>query len=141
MSMTQTSIAMPDGDARSFVFTPAAGTGPWPAVILFMDAPAIRQALFEMGQRLADGGYYVLLPDMFWRAGRYAPINMAPINMKEAMRDDESRRAAFGVNDKTDWDSCWHKRKTSRESFNTMGNLVRSSKNIGNACRFKSRRS
>ena len=49
-----------------------------------------------MGQRLADGGYYVLLPDMFWRAGRYAPINMAPINMKEAMRDDESRRAAFG---------------------------------------------
>ena len=54
MSMTQTSIAMPYGDARSFVFTPAAGTGPWPAVILFMDAPAIRPAFFEMGQ-VRDG--------------------------------------------------------------------------------------
>ncbi|MDB5494139.1 MAG: dienelactone hydrolase [Phenylobacterium sp.] len=71
------SIPTPDGDARAFAFTPDDGPGPWPAVILFMDAPAIRPALFDMGQRLADGGYYVLVPDLFWRAGPYPPLDIA----------------------------------------------------------------
>ena len=63
------SIPTPEGDARAFVFTPSEGQGPWPAAIILMDAPAIRPALFEMGERLASNGYYVLLPDLFWRAG------------------------------------------------------------------------
>jgi carboxymethylenebutenolidase len=83
-------IPTPDGDARAFVFTPDAGDGPWPAVILYMDAPAIRPALFDMGQRLADAGYYVLLPDMFWRLGPYDPIDL------KAIKTDEDRRAVFG---------------------------------------------
>ncbi|HEX4710568.1 dienelactone hydrolase family protein [Phenylobacterium sp.] len=73
---TDVSIPMPDGEARAFVFTPDAGDGPWPATILFMDAPAIRPAMFEMGERLAQAGYYVLLPDMFWRAGPYPPLDI-----------------------------------------------------------------
>lgn len=90
MSQTEVAIPTPDGDARAFVFEPDEGAGPWPTVIFFMDAPAIRPALFEMGQRLADHGYYVLLPDMFWRVGPYPPINLA-----EAFKDDEARRAFF----------------------------------------------
>lgn len=70
------SIPTPEGDARAFVFTPDDGKGPWPATIIFMDAPAIRPALFAMGQRLADAGYYVLLPDLFWRAGPYPPLDI-----------------------------------------------------------------
>jgi carboxymethylenebutenolidase len=73
MSRRDVFIPTPDGDARAFVFTPDQGSGPWPAAIMFMDAPAIRPALLEMGQRLADAGYYVLLPDLFWRAGPYDP--------------------------------------------------------------------
>ncbi len=88
--MREVAIPTPDGDARSYVFTPPSGQGPWPGVIFFMDAPAIRPCLFDMSQRLADHGYYVLLPDMFWRAGPYEPINIA-----EAFAGDESRRAAF----------------------------------------------
>lgn len=91
MSRQDVSIPMPEGAARAFVFTPDEGAGPWPAVIMFMDAPGIRPALFEMGQRLADGGYYVLLPDMFWRIGPYAPIDL-----KDAMQSDENRRRIFG---------------------------------------------
>jgi carboxymethylenebutenolidase len=64
-------IPTPDGDARAFAFTPSQGRGPWPAVILFMDAPAIRPALFDMAERLAGADYYVLVPDLFWRAGAY----------------------------------------------------------------------
>ncbi len=63
MSQQEVAIPTPDGNARAFVFTPNEGQGPWPAVIVFMDAPAIRPALFEMGDRLAQSGYYVLLPD------------------------------------------------------------------------------
>lgn len=65
-------LPTPDGDARAFAFTPSQGRGPWPAVIIFMDAPAIRPALFDMGERLAQSDYFVLLPDLFWRAGDYA---------------------------------------------------------------------
>ncbi|HEY3951385.1 dienelactone hydrolase family protein [Phenylobacterium sp.] len=73
---TDVTIPTPDGDSRAFVFTPDAGAGPWPTAILYMDAPAIRPAMFEMGERLAQAGYYVLLPDVFWRAGPYPPLDI-----------------------------------------------------------------
>jgi carboxymethylenebutenolidase len=57
-----------DGRCPAHVFHPD-GDGPWPGVIFYMDGIGIRPALFEMGERLADGGYYVLLPDLFYRIG------------------------------------------------------------------------
>ena len=85
MSGTEVSIPTADGNARAFVFTPE-GQGPWPAAILYMDAIAIRPALFEMAERLAGHGYYVLLPDMFWRAGDYAQIDAKKVFSDEALR-------------------------------------------------------
>ena len=90
MSRTDLSIPTPDGNARAFAFTPNEGDGPWPGVIFFMDGPAIRPALFEMSERLASHGYYVLLPDMFWRLGPYDPIDL------KSIRDDAHRREIFG---------------------------------------------
>ncbi|MEQ9642460.1 MAG: dienelactone hydrolase family protein [Alphaproteobacteria bacterium] len=43
--------------------------GPHPAVILYMDAPGIREELRDMSRRLATCGYYVLLPNMYFRKG------------------------------------------------------------------------
>ena len=88
--MREISIPTPDGDMRAFTFHPG-GDGKWPAVIIFMDAPAIRPALWDMGERLAKHGYFVLLPDLFWRAGPYAPINV-----KEVFADEAKRREVFG---------------------------------------------
>jgi carboxymethylenebutenolidase len=90
MSRTEVSISTPDSAARAFFFHPEAG-GPWPAVIFYMDAPAIRPALFEMCERLAGHGYAVLLPDMFWRMGSYEPIDI-----KAVFHDETARRAVFG---------------------------------------------
>jgi carboxymethylenebutenolidase len=90
MSRTEVSINTPDGAARAFTFKPE-GAGPWPGVIFLMDAPAIRPALFDMCERLAGHGYFVLLPDLFWRAGPYAPINVA-----EAFKTEEIRKETFG---------------------------------------------
>ena len=91
MSMQQIAMPTPDGDARAFTFKPDTGAGPWPGAIIFMDAPAIRPALFEFGERLSKHGYFVLLPDLFWRAGPYAPINV-----REVFADEAKRREAFG---------------------------------------------
>ncbi|TPG20069.1 dienelactone hydrolase family protein [Sphingomonas koreensis] len=74
MPHEQISIRTNDGECPTHVFTPAAGDGPWPATIIYMDALAIRPTLFDMGQRLADHGFVVLLPDLFYRAGPYAPL-------------------------------------------------------------------
>jgi carboxymethylenebutenolidase len=78
MAHEQLSILTRDGDCPAHIFTPA-GDGPWPAVIFYMDGLGIRPTLFDMGQRLADGGYVVLLPDLFYRAGPYAPLEAKKI--------------------------------------------------------------
>ena len=62
-----------DGQCPAHVMVPA-GTGPWPAVILYMDAGGIRPAMLAMAQRLADAGHVVLLPDLFYRHGPYGPF-------------------------------------------------------------------
>src|SRR3954453_188035 len=43
---------------------------PHPAVLFLMDAPGIREELRDMARRLATVGYYVLLPNLYYRAGR-----------------------------------------------------------------------
>ena len=90
MSKTEISIETPDGAARAYKFTPE-GQGPWPAVIFYMDALAIRPALFEMCERLASHGYFVLLPDMFWRLGPYPPMIA-----EKVLNDDALKQELFG---------------------------------------------
>src|SRR5205807_4537403 len=69
-------IATRDGLAPSYVFRPEGhGNGPWPAVLVFMDGIGIRPAMLELGERLASYGYFVLLPDLFYRSGPYEPMN------------------------------------------------------------------
>ena len=73
MAAEQAMVRTRDGTCPTQVFTPAAD-GPWPAVILYMDAGGVRPAVQDMAQRLADGGYLVLLPDLFYRYGPYGPF-------------------------------------------------------------------
>jgi len=72
--MNKIEIKTRDGSCPSYVFRPDAG-GPWPAVLIFMDGPGIRPAVLELGERLATHGYYVLLPDLFYRSGPYEPMD------------------------------------------------------------------
>jgi carboxymethylenebutenolidase len=69
--MQKTELATDDGTCPTYVFRPTTGAGPWPAVLFFMDGIGIRPALFDIAQRIADGGYVVVMPDVFYRAGAY----------------------------------------------------------------------
>jgi len=66
-------IPAADGLCPAHVLTPE-GSGPWPAVIFYMDGLGMRQTLVDMAARLAGHGYLVLLPDMYYRFGAYEPL-------------------------------------------------------------------
>ena len=61
-------IATKDGAMETFLTKPERGSHP--AVFLLMDAPGIREELRDMARRLATVGYCVLLPNLYYRAGR-----------------------------------------------------------------------
>ncbi|MDL2401837.1 dienelactone hydrolase family protein [Rhizobium mayense] len=64
-----------DGIAKATIFRPDNGASAKCGIIFYMDAMGPRQALFDMAQRLADSGYTVLLPDLFYRFGAYGPFD------------------------------------------------------------------
>jgi carboxymethylenebutenolidase len=63
------SIRTQDGVCPTHIFTPDQAEAALPAVLFFMDGIGVRPALFEIGERLAAGGYYVVLPDLYYRSG------------------------------------------------------------------------
>jgi carboxymethylenebutenolidase len=83
--MTAIEIETEDGRCPAHVFRPESA-GPWPGVLFFMDGIGMRPALHEMARRLASAGYYVLLPDLFWRAGAYTAPDPKTLFADEAVR-------------------------------------------------------
>jgi carboxymethylenebutenolidase len=58
-----------DGAINSFVVHPEEG-GPHPVVLFYMDAPGKREELHDMARRLAAVGYFVVLPNLYYRRSR-----------------------------------------------------------------------
>ena len=76
MIATKIDIKTQDGIADTHFFQPSEG-GPHPAVIFYMDGLGLRQALFDMAERLTDHGYAVLLPNQYYRHGPAEPLDFA----------------------------------------------------------------
>jgi carboxymethylenebutenolidase len=80
-----------DGVMDTYTFEPSnGGTPPWPAVIIYMDAYGIRPNLDSMAQRLADAGYFVSVPNLYYRTGAFEPFDP-----KKIAAGEESERARF----------------------------------------------
>jgi carboxymethylenebutenolidase len=79
-------IETADGGMETFICHPERG-GTFPAVFLLMDAPGIREELRDMARRLATIGYYVLLPNLYYRAGRDAIFGPSVLEQGSAERD------------------------------------------------------
>jgi len=68
MIETTTPIDTGEGQMTTFICHPERG-GPYPPVLMLMDAPGIREELRDMARRLASIGYCVFLPNLYYRAG------------------------------------------------------------------------
>ena len=92
-------IATADGAMTTFITHPERG-GPFPVILFYMDAPGIREELRDMARRLATSGYYVVLPNMYYRAN---VMELGPIPQGD---DNPARKAAvdrmFGLMDSID---------------------------------------
>jgi carboxymethylenebutenolidase len=84
-------IPTPDGQSSGTLSIPE-GDGPWPGVVVFPDAAGARETMSEIGDRLASMGYVALVPDVYYRAGEWAPFSFA--NM---FSDDAERSRLFGL--------------------------------------------
>jgi carboxymethylenebutenolidase len=83
---TSVDIPTPDGVADAYVAYPDDGAA-HPGVLVFQDAFGLRPSLRALADRIASHGYTVLVPNMFYRAGR-APLFDLPDPIVMAERPD-----------------------------------------------------
>jgi carboxymethylenebutenolidase len=84
-------IPTPDGDCAATLHTPG-GSGPWPAVLFYVDAGGVRQTMRAMADRLAGLGYAVLVPDVYHRTPDWQPFDVATM-----FSDPDERARLMGL--------------------------------------------
>nr|HEX4313378.1 dienelactone hydrolase family protein [Kofleriaceae bacterium] len=97
MTSSLIQIQTPDGPCTTELVVPA-GTGPWPAVIVFFDAGGLRPAQTRIAERIASMGYVVVQPDLFHRAPQpLAEFLGQPVTLAAIMKvfGDPDMRAKF----------------------------------------------
>ena len=98
MRKTTVEISTTDGICSTELHVPG-GPGPFPAVVLSMDAGGVRQALSDIAARVSTWGYVVALPDFFHRSG--SPFDLVPgkphtmATIREILSDPDKRRVFF----------------------------------------------
>ena len=73
-----------DGSMPAFVTHPEEG-GPFPVVFFYMDAPGKREELHDMARRLGTAGYYVVLPNLYYRKTTEENFDMAAPDFRPMM--------------------------------------------------------
>ncbi len=84
-------VTTPDGTCPVTLAIPD-GEGPWPGVVMYPDAGGTRSTAREMAERLAGLGYVVLLPDVYYRSGEWAPFSMSDV-----FNDKSERQRLFAM--------------------------------------------
>jgi carboxymethylenebutenolidase len=92
-------IPAPDGHSNGTLHVPD-GNGRWPGVLVFPDAGGARETFRQMGDRLAAMDYVALVPDIYYRAGQWAPFDMATVFTDTQERARLSRLTSVLTNDR-----------------------------------------
>lgn len=79
---TELDIETRDGMMNTFVTHPEEG-GPYPVVLFLMDAPGKREELHDMARRIGSAGYYVMLPNLYYRTAEEFVLEPTPAGRKE----------------------------------------------------------
>lgn len=65
-----------DGTMPCRTYHPARGAQQaWPAIVYWMDGMGIRPTLLASAEQLAGQGFYVFVPDLYYRGAPYAPFD------------------------------------------------------------------
>lgn len=72
------------GEMECFVTHPEENA-PFPAVVLYMDIWGVREELYDVARRVATVGYYVILPDLYYRQGK----------VRQAFYDADGKQRSF----------------------------------------------
>ncbi len=91
MPRLEVQIPTPDGVSPGTLHVPDGAAGPWPGVLIFPDAGGARETIRQMGDRLAGLGYVALIPDIYYRAGDWAPFDV------DTLFTDPDERARMGT--------------------------------------------
>jgi len=86
MSTERIDLKTADGTLDVHAFAPDGAKGPWPAVVLYMDAFGIRPELAGMAGRLASSGYVVAVPNLYYRTP-FAPFAPTVVAAEGPERD------------------------------------------------------
>jgi carboxymethylenebutenolidase len=89
-------IQTKDGQMTTFIAHPEEG-GPHPVILFLMDAPGKREELHDMVRRIASAGYYVILPNLYYR--RVNQFQMTATNRPEMMEHMNSLTNALVCED------------------------------------------
>ena len=78
--------------------------GRWPLVVIFMDIWGLREELFGIVRRVAGEGYYCVVPNLFYREGRfsYAPRNAEGHTLSFDLLPDDVQREMRGRAERLD---------------------------------------
>jgi carboxymethylenebutenolidase len=86
-------VQTPDGSMPAHLWRPASGTGP--GILLLQEIFGVSDYIERRAQDLADLGYVVLAPEIYWRIGA-SRIENGP----------EALEHAFGLAQQVDWDAA-----------------------------------
>jgi carboxymethylenebutenolidase len=98
-------IPVPDGHSTGTLHIPD-GDDRWPGVLMFPDAGGVRETFRQMGDQLAGMGYVALIPDIYYRGGRWAPFDVATLFTDDRERARMSTLASVLTNDRIIADSA-----------------------------------
>jgi carboxymethylenebutenolidase len=80
MTATKLDVHAADGVMDVYLHRPPGpASAPAPTVIMYPDAGGVRPVMHGMAERLASHGYLVVLPNVLYRAGPFAPFDFKTV--------------------------------------------------------------
>jgi carboxymethylenebutenolidase len=90
-------VATPDGVMDGYAAYPD-DVRPYPLVVIFMDIWGLREELFGITRRVAAEGYYCMVPNLFYREGKFsfAPRNAEGRTLSFDLLPEDTQREMRG---------------------------------------------